>query len=206
MNRRWRLPAAVGLCALVAFASRETALAAIGRTLVCAERAPSGDVILLDNFDYDYGLFRRGAELQRAGLASRVLVPATTSDEKDAAAAAREVANAFARLAGLARWDFIPVEQMEPISLNTAYKVRDFILGEHISSVTLLSPGFRSRRSELIYRSVLGENGITMACLPVFGATTPETWAGTWHGVQDVALQFMKLQYYRFWVMPFLRQ
>jgi hypothetical protein len=41
--------------------------------------------------------------------------------------------------------------------------------------------------------------------VPVFGTTTPENWTGTWHGIQDVALQFLKLSYYRMYVLPFER-
>ena len=202
MKRRWRLAAGLGVCVFAAYISHRWWLAAAGGTLVCAERPGVAEAILLDNFDNEYGLFRRGAELQRTGLAPRVVVPVTSPDEEDAAAAAHEVANAFARLAGLVRWDLVPVEEREPISLNAAYRIREFLLREHITSVMLVSPGFRSKRSELIYRSVLRESHITTACMPVFGATNPQTWTSTWHGIQDVGLQFMKLQYYRFWVLP----
>jgi hypothetical protein len=41
-------------------------------------------------------------------------------------------------------------------------------------------------------------------CAPVFGRTTPERWTATWHGIQDVSEEFLKLQYYRFYVIPFL--
>jgi hypothetical protein len=204
MMRRRRAAAALALCAVAALGilSRDSWLAALGRTLVCTEGPLRAEAIILDNFDNEYRLFARGAELQRTGLASRVVVPVTFPNEKDAAAAAREVANAFARLAGLLHWDLIPVDEREPISLNAAYEVRDFLLREHVTSVTLVSSGFRSRRSELIYRSVLSERGVTTECLPMFGSSTPETWTSTWHGIQDVGLQFLKLQYYRFWVLP----
>jgi hypothetical protein len=41
-------------------------------------------------------------------------------------------------------------------------------------------------------------------CQPVPGTRTPDNWFETWHGVQDVTLQFLKLQYYRWYVLPFL--
>jgi hypothetical protein len=34
--------------------------------------------------------------------------------------------------------------------------------------------------------------------------TAPDSWADTWHGVQGVTEQFIKLQYYRFYVLPFV--
>jgi hypothetical protein len=33
---------------------------------------------------------------------------------------------------------------------------------------------------------------------------TVENWWDTWHGVQNVAEQWSKLQYYRLYVMPFI--
>jgi hypothetical protein len=29
-------------------------------------------------------------------------------------------------------------------------------------------------------------------------------WAQSWHGIQGVSEQFLKLQYYRFYVLPFV--
>jgi hypothetical protein len=55
----------------------------------------------------------------------------------------------------------------------------------------------------LVYRAVLGK-ATQIHCVPVFGRTTPERWADTWHGIQQVTEEFVKLQYYRFYVLPFL--
>ena len=65
----------------------------------------------------------------------------------------------------------------------------------------LLSPGFRSYRDDLVYDMVLNPAGIRVCCVPVFGQQTPENWMGTLHGIQEVVLQFLKLQYYRLWVI-----
>jgi len=67
--------------------------------------------------------------------------------------------------------------------------------------VIVVSPGFRSRRSQLVYSRVFGEAGIATSCVPVFGARTPENWTQTWHGFEEVAEQFIKLQYYQLFVM-----
>jgi hypothetical protein len=98
----------------------------------------------------------------------------------------------------------IPIREVEPISLNAAYDIRDFLAKEHITSVAIVTPGCRSRRSALIYQRVLGDAGISPSCVPVFDQRTAENWTDTWHGVQDVTEQFLKLQYYRFYVLPFL--
>jgi hypothetical protein len=51
---------------------------------------------------------------------------------------------------------------------------------------------------------VLGDHGMRVGCDPVFGETHPENWTHTWHGIQSVGEQFLKLQYYRFYVLPFV--
>jgi hypothetical protein len=42
-------------------------------------------------------------------------------------------------------------------------------------------------------------------CDPVFGRVTPERWSDSWHGIQGVAEEFVKLQYYRFYVLLSMR-
>ena len=190
----------IALAVLGIVLARAWWLAALGRSLTCEAGSAVGEAVLLDNFDNEYGLYKWGAEFQRAG--KRVLVPITVTADRDEEVAGREVAAAFARVAGLSRWDMITVREQEPVSLNTASCVRDVLLRERITSVTLVSHGFRSRRSDLVYRTVLSERGIAMSCLPVFADRDRSSWTATWHGIEDVSLQFLKLQYYRFWVMP----
>jgi hypothetical protein len=56
----------------------------------------------------------------------------------------------------------------------------------------------------LVYDTVLGSAGMQVRCEPVVGRTTPENWFETWHGIQGVLEQVIKLQYYRFYVIPFV--
>ena len=95
----------------------------------------------------------------------------------------------------------IPIDAVEPISLNAANQIRDALLKENIKSVVVVSPAFRSRRSMLVYDAVLTPAGIRAGCAPVHGLRSPENWTDTWHGIQGVVEQFGKLQYYRFWVL-----
>jgi hypothetical protein len=69
--------------------------------------------------------------------------------------------------------------------------------------VIVVSPLFRSRRSALVYDATLGRAGITIRCEPVHGIPGVNTWTETWHGIQNVAEQWLKLQYYRLYVLPF---
>jgi hypothetical protein len=198
------LAAAIALVAATAYVSRGWALGRFGQSLACDESGQTAATLLLDNFDNEFGLFRRGAELERSGVATRVVVPVTSPAQPDAARAAQEVASAFARVAGLSRWEMVAVREQEPISLHTARRVRDFLVAEHIPEVTLVSSRYRSRRSEIIYRTVLSERGIRMTCMPLWEVADPAEWAHTWHGIENAVSQFFKLQYYRFWVMPVL--
>jgi hypothetical protein len=77
-----------------------------------------------------------------------------------------------------------------------------FVEQERIRSVIVVSL-FRSRRSELVYGATLGRARITVSCEPVEGLQTVNTWTRSWHGVQNVAEQWAKLQYYRLYVLPF---
>jgi hypothetical protein len=40
----------------------------------------------------------------------------------------------------------------------------------------------------------------------VEGSVDVNTWTGSLHGIQNVAEQWLKLQYYRFYVLPFLQR
>lgn len=177
----------------------------IARSLVCAERVGTSDAILVENFDPEYVLFERAASMVKAGVAPTVLVPVQTWSGADVGnPVSTDVAEVMARHAKLTAWRTIPIRQVEPISLNAAFQIRAYLTRAGITSVIVVTPGFRSRRSFLVYRATLRDVGMKVYCVPVFSHTTPESWANTWHGIEDVAQEFVKLQYYRFYVLPFL--
>jgi hypothetical protein len=95
------------------------------------------------------------------------------------------------------------IREVEPISLNAASDILRFLEREHIRSVIVVSPLFRSRRSALVYGATLGGAGITVRCEPTRETRGVDTWTRSWHGVQKVAEQWLKLQYYRLYVFPF---
>jgi hypothetical protein len=171
------------------------------QSLVCAEGSPHSDALLLENFDPDYLVFERAETLRRSGVASRVFVPAAIGPHGEGASVHKGFVDVMARIARLPNVEVIPINEVEPISLNAAKQIRDFLLRERIKSVVVVSPGFRSRRSELVYGAVLLPAGIEVGCVPVFGAGAPGNWTETWHGIQAVTEQFAKLQYYRFFVL-----
>jgi len=174
----------------------------MAETLVCKEQNPHSD-LLLENFDPDYLVFERAAALQKAGIAARIFVPVPAEDTGMPNTVFKGIAEVMARVAWLQEIEFIPIREIEPISLNAANQIRDFLTVQHPKSVIAVAPAFRSRRLSLVYNARLTPAGVTVGCVPVFGTTTPENWTKTWHGIQDIALQFFKLQYYRFYVLKF---
>jgi uncharacterized SAM-binding protein YcdF (DUF218 family) len=175
----------------------------IGRSLVCAEDLVPSDAILVENFDPSYPVFERAAALERAGIAPRILVPVESSGEPGVANVfSGGLAELMARRARLRNWEVIPITGIEPISLNAAAQIRDHLVANPIKSLIVVTPGFRSRRSSLVYRAVLGDVGVHVHCVPVFVTQNPDRWTDTWHGVEAVGEQFVKLQYYRFYVLP----
>jgi hypothetical protein len=175
----------------------------LGHSLVCAGDVAAADAVLLENFDPDYGLFERAASLQRQGLSARIFVPTRASalDPADANPVSRGIVEVMARHARVGDVQLIPILEIEPYTLNAAAQIRDAFLREHVRSVLVLSPGFRSRRSALAYGAVLEPAGIRVHCLAVFGQHTPDNWGTSWHGVQIVTEQLIKLAYYRFHVL-----
>src|SRR5262249_42861973 len=171
----------------------------IGQSLTCTEQLSHSDLILVDNLAPDYLLFERAAALHKAGFAARVLIPVQVSHESERwNAVAIGIAELMARVAQLQAPEIMPIRAMEPISLNAAYEIRDFLIKEDLRSVIVVTSGFRSKRSSLIYQTVLAPAGITVSCLPVFVGAAPENWSQTWHGIQEVMEQLLKLQFYRF--------
>jgi hypothetical protein len=174
----------------------------IGHSLVCQETIGHSDVILVENFAPNYLLFERAAALHTAGFAPRILVPTPAAPH---AVSPNSVLQGFvevmARVARMPAPEILPVHITEPISLHAAYQIRDFLTTEHLQSVIVVTSGFRSQRASLIYQAVLAPAGIKVSCLPVFGQKTPANWTETWHGILEVAEQFLKLQYYRFYAL-----
>jgi hypothetical protein len=198
----WKLKLSIVALAVLGFAFTRAFLAdRMARSLVCAEDATPSDALLLENFDPDYLVFERAEALRRTGVASRVFVPTELGNVDEAYSVHKGFVDVMARIARLPDIEIIPIQEREPISLNAAKEIRDFLVRKQIKSVVVVTPGFRSRRSKLVYDTVLEPAGIVVGCVPVFGTKTSGTWTETWHGIQEVAEQFSKLQYYRFFVL-----
>lgn len=178
-------------------------LVAIGSSLLHTEKLEPAEVILVENFDTEYSVFETAQGLVQAGYASRVLVPVRARKEATQAGSVEKgFVEVMSQVAGIKEWEILPVRHIEPVSLNVARQIADFLENEGVHSVLVVSPGFRSARSYLVYDSVFRPRGIRVQCL---AAATPDTaadtWWQTWHGVQDTGLEFGKFLYYRYWVL-----
>jgi hypothetical protein len=156
----------------------------------------------VESLTSNYFVFERAAALHKAGLAARVLVLTVAShDPESANPVSQGIVELLVRVARLQSPEILPVRLVEPISLNVAYQLRDFLTKQHLRSVAVVTNGFRSQRSALVYHTVLNPVGIHVHCIPVFGQRTPQNWTATWHGIEEVTKQFLKLQYYRFYAL-----
>jgi hypothetical protein len=202
----WKLRLGVIVVLIVAtLATRGVWTEWLAQSLVCARDLTPSDLILIENFDPTYVLFERAAALEEAGLAPRAVVPVQAAPTPDGAnGISRGIAEVMARGARLRAWDIVPILEVEPYSMNAALQIREYLIRERVTSVILVTSGFRSRRSLLIYRTVLSDRDVQVRCEPVFGRTNPQHWTQMSHGIEEIAQQFFKLQYYRFYVIPFV--
>ena len=201
----WKFRVAVVITlALAAWLTSGRLSLVLANSLICDANVAPSDAILVENFDPTYLAFETAARLRNDGIASRVLVPVTrTGDNAEVSRVLLEMAELMANIAHLGSIEVIPIREVEPISLNAALDILRFLQREGIRSVTVVSPLFRSRRSMLVYDSTLGSAGITVRCEPVRDGRDVITWTHSWHGVQNVLEQWVKLQYYRLYVLPF---
>jgi len=153
----WKLRlGALVVAALTLASTSRIWTSAIARSLVCAQDVAPSDLILIENFDPNYLLFERAAALQKDRIAPRALVPVQAwQDSGMPNYISQAVAEVMARHARMAAWELLPISEVEPISVNAAFQIRQYLLRENVKSLILVTGGFRSQRSSLIYRTVL---------------------------------------------------
>jgi hypothetical protein len=185
---------------------REVWILWVGQSLVCPETIARSELILVENFDPDYLVYEQAAALQRAGYARKVLIPVHVSTkpgqpDKRPYVMSRGLAELMSKLVMIREPTILPFQTNEPISLNAALQLRDYLLNEQLQSVIVVTPMFRSMRSDLVYQAVLVPAGIRVYCVPAAGLETPKNWTKSWHDIQEVTEQFLKLLFYRFYVL-----
>ncbi len=204
-RRAWLLFAICAALVLAGVSSKRFWMRHLASGLTCSEDLAPVDALVIENFDPNYLLFERAQALYASGYARRVFVPTEASADSVPSPVAVGFTDVMSRVARLPSPEIIPIQEREPIELNAAVQVRQHLLSEHIRSIMLVTPGLRSRRSSMVYQDVVASTGIRVRCVPVFGQNTPDSWSHTWHGIQEVVEQSIKLQYYRFHVLPSYR-
>lgn len=196
----WKLRLVVAaLFFLIAVATRGWWLPAIGRGLVSEPGACKPDMIVVDNLVSDYTLFKEAGALEKLNGRAMVLVPVRSSDHDPGRPdpVTGEIVGVMIGQARLQSWRLLPFRLVEPFTLNVARQVGRFIEGHrNIHSVLVVTLALRSRRTRLVYGRVLGKLGVAVSTYPVWGSAGREAWAATWHGRQEVVLQYLKLMYY----------
>lgn len=189
------------LLVLATFATRGWWIGAAGRGLVSEPGPCKPDVILVDNLVSDYKLFEKAGALMKLNSARMALVPVRSSDKDPGKPdlLAGEITQIMIRQARLPRCRLLPFRQVEPFTLSVARRVGRFVESHRdIHSVLIVTEALRSRRTMLVYGRVLGKLGVAACTYPVWEAGRPGGWAATWHGRQEVVLQYLKLIYYEF--------
>ncbi len=162
----------------------------------------AADAAINENFDPNYLLFEETSRMEAAGQVPVVYVPVPfNSGKTDPNLVSRGFVEVMCRVSRIRNYEVVPVDEKEPIRFNTAVQVRDYLRDKSIRSIIVVTPVFCSRRSLLIYRSVFASSGIKVSCLPVYGGRNPSNWTESWHGIQEVFLEFGKLWYYRLVVL-----
>lgn len=169
-------------------------LVAIGESLVSEDPAAPADLIVVEDMEANYWLYRIAAELVEDGLAPRVVVATSGRHLNDAIVAV------LAEQARLHDYEVVRSDGSEPISLGVARAVETSLADRMPRSMIVVAAGFRSRRAKLIYQHVFGGQGVRIATRPVLGPRRPDNWWQSWHGIQMGLLEFAKLQYYR-WLL-----
>jgi len=184
-------------------ATREWWALRLGSSLVCDSRSDYPDLIFIDNLDQNFQLFEKAAHLKRQGIGKTIVVPVHPhwQDSSKPDPVEREITEVMIRAAHLECAEILRIRGTEPITLNVALDLADFLKGTEVGTVLILTSGFRSKRLHAVFCSVLDKIGIQTYCLPVWGAHRPETWTRSWHGIQEVFLQHLKLAYYRAMVL-----
>ncbi len=176
----------------------------VGQSLIYEDKLAPTDVILVENFEAPFlaGL-SRAVKLRDEGYSERILVVRLIPRESRFISSnfLGQVWDSYCQAVGIDDPEIVAVEQVEPVTKNMAKQLASTLKKTSVESAILISGIFHSKRSCLVYREVLEPLGIQLRCLPVSGAVDPDHWWKTSHDALYVVEEFLKLQYYRLFVL-----
>ncbi|MBI4446475.1 MAG: hypothetical protein HY645_11270 [Acidobacteria bacterium] len=181
-------------------------LVRLANSLVQQDPLVGSDAILMENWNLpQLSIFYETASLQKSGYATRALIPEFVETRRTLLAGIRlpkdfdSLIRLYCREAGLdpKSIERIPVEAIDPITLNTARQLSVSLKARRVRSIIMVSSFYRSKRSALAFKKFLEPEGIKVICHPVNEVFSVGTWWKTKDGWIMVPLEFVKLNYYR---------
>lgn len=203
MKRVWKVIFLFFLLTIIVIVSfREPILMHAGRFM-----APQGDYIadvaILEGNDFiDRNLVLTGKNLLASGKVKRLVVVLFSIAPSHRPFALNEdyptLVKKEMESLGLKEGDFriIVTHIHQPITLTEAKGVMENISKENIESAILLSEGFHTRRSYLVYQHIGNPFHIKIYPSACFNSYKLDHWWLQEGGFRDFALEFIKLVYY----------
>ncbi len=169
--------------------------------------APEGnyiaDVAILEGTEFiDRGMVRCGMKLLLSGKVKRIIVVLHRIAPSDRPFAFNEdypnLVKKEMETLGLKEKDFriIVAHIHQPITLTAARGAVEAISKEDVKSAILLSPGFHTRRSYLVYQHLFIPFQIKIFPAACFSSYRLDHWWSQEDGLRDLAQELLKLAYY----------
>ncbi|MEI8139865.1 MAG: hypothetical protein WCI03_08360 [bacterium] len=196
-----------GILLLFALGSCDKFLLKVGRYMapVNDRMESAADVVVLESSEHvDRHLLARAASMVSLGKARRMVVVLhqTASCEFLSADLKAPLSVARKALDGLGLDEtncrVIITSSHHPVTLTAATEAMKILAGEGVRSVILVSPGFHTRRSYLVYQSIGAPFRIKIYPHASFEGDNHglDKWWIQYHGVCDFIEQGLKLVYY----------
>jgi hypothetical protein len=190
------------LIMIVIYSFRVTLLMQAGRFM-----APGGDyvadVAIMEGDEFiDRGVVKSGMKLLASGKVKRIVAVLHRIAPSHRPFALNEDYPDLVRkeleAVGMKGKDFkvIVTHIHHPVTLTAATGALAALAKEDVKSAILLSKGFHTRRSFLIYQHLGARYQIKIHPSACFNAYQPDRWWSQEHGVRDFAAEVLKLAYY----------
>lgn len=205
-KQRW-IWGGIFICILVtislAFTSCDTVLLRAGK-FMAPEEIGIADVVILEGSETaETGAVAKGMDLLSSGKAARIIVVIHQVPEKKKAFAIHEsypdlIKKDLKRLGlGVEQFEVLVTPVHHPITLTEARLVLQTLSKEGVRRGILLSNGFHTRRSSLVYRHVGIPLQIKIFPSPYFNEYELDHWWVHDLGIRDFISEFFKLVYYQ---------
>jgi uncharacterized SAM-binding protein YcdF (DUF218 family) len=191
------------LVIILVFSFRVSILMRAGRFMAPGDN-DSADVAILEGSEFiDRGIITAGMKLLSPGKVTKLIVVLHRIAPSHRPFALHEDYSGLVRkelkALGLNERDFriIVANIHGPITLIEAREVAEILSKEeNVKSALLLSPGFHTRRSYLIYRHICSPFQIKIFPSACFNLYRLDHWWSQEEGLRDVATELAKLTYY----------